>query len=95
MTSLCNQPVSQVLLAVEVADQASESVLRRKTRLYAQNGVGELWVVNVQDSDDRGHREPGPEGYRSVTVLAETEPFAPLFLPGHTLRGADVLPKSA
>lgn len=83
----------QVLLAVEVADKASDLVLRRKALLYAQNGVRELWVVNVARRTIELHRQPSEDGYRSVAVLAETEPFAPLFLADKTLQGSDILPK--
>ena len=83
----------QVLLAVEIADRASDAILRRKALLYAQDGVRELWIVNVERRTVEIHRGPSEDGYRSVAILAEHEPFAPLFLPDQTLRGADVLPK--
>ena len=84
----------QVLLAVEVADRASDRVLRKKARLYAREGVRELWIVDVQERHVELHREPGENGYRVVTILAETEPFAALFLPDQSLRGSDVLPRA-
>lgn len=83
----------QVSLAVEIADKASDRLLRIKTKLYAQGGVKELWIIDVQERRVELHREPGDDGYRVVTILAETEPFSPLFLPEHSLRGADVLPR--
>ena len=83
----------QIVLAIEVADQASEGVLRRKIVLYAQGGVRELWIVDVQGRRIELHREPGEDGYRVVTILAETEPFAPFFLPEQSLRGSDILPR--
>ncbi len=85
----------QVLLTVEIADKALDAVLRRKALLYAQNGVRELWIVNVERRTVELHRQPSEDGYRSVAVLAEMEPFAPLFLPGQTLRGAEILPKQS
>lgn len=89
-----DQPAgSQVVLVVEVADRGSDRRLREKARLYAQNGVRELWVVDVQERRIELHREGGESGYRVVTILAETEPFAPLFLPESTLKGAEILPR--
>lgn len=91
-----DQPTGdQILLAVEVDDQASDNVLRKKILLYAQGGVRELWVIDVQGRRIELHREPSENGYKVVAILAETEPFAPLFLPGQTLRGSDVLPRIA
>ena len=85
----------QVLLAVEGANQAAESARRRKLLLYARGGNHEAWVVDVQERRVEIHREPGADGYRVVTTLAETEPFTPLFLPEQTLRGSDILPRAS
>lgn len=83
----------QILLAVEVADRASDSVLRKKARLYARGGVRELWIVDVPERRVELHREPGEGGYRVITILAETEPFAPLFMSEESLRGSEILPR--
>ena len=84
----------QVVLAVEVADKAPARVLRIKRATYAQSGVQEFWIIDVKRRRVEMLREPGEEGYQAVTILAETEPFAPLFLPGQTLRGSDILPRA-
>lgn len=84
----------QVVLAVEVSDRASKRTLHDKVRLYAQGGVRELWIVDVQERRIEIHREPAENGYRVVTILAETEPFSPTFLSNGILRGSDILPRS-
>lgn len=85
----------QVVLAVEVADKASFRALWIKRTIYAQNGVRELWVVNVARRTIELHRQPSQDGYRSVALLAEHEPFAPLFLSAQALKISDILPKLA
>ena len=42
-------PLSSLALIVEVADSTLRNDLGRKARIYAREGVGEYWVVNVRD----------------------------------------------
>ena len=85
----------QTMLAVEVADRASERVLRLKVDAYGRGGVTELWVLDVKRRKLTVYREPGEGGYGSVVTLEPHESVSPLFLPEHMLRVSEVLPRTA
>jgi len=54
------------LLAVEIADSSLAYDLGRKARLYAEFGIGELWVVDVIDMAVTIHRDPADSAYASI-----------------------------
>jgi Uma2 family endonuclease len=56
-----------VLLAVEVADTTVRFDRLVKTRLYARTGIPELWLCLASDGAVEVHRDPGADGYASVT----------------------------
>lgn len=68
------------LLVVEVSRSSRSFDRGRKQRLYARTGIPEYWVLDLVDDCLFVHRDPAPEGYR--TVLREE-------------RGATVMPLHA
>ncbi|WP_306120194.1 MULTISPECIES: Uma2 family endonuclease [unclassified Roseitalea] len=54
------------LLAVEIADSSLAYDLGRKARLYAEFGIGELWVVDVNAMAVTIHRDPADGAYGSI-----------------------------
>jgi Uma2 family endonuclease len=80
-----------VLLLVEVADSSLRADRSVKLPLYAKSGVPEVWVVNLVDKVVEICRDPGPDGYRSVTPAGRGASLEPALLPGVALRAADVL----
>jgi Uma2 family endonuclease len=54
------------LLAIEIADSSLKYDLGRKARLYAEFGIGEVWVVDVNDLSATCHSQPSKDGYQSV-----------------------------
>lgn len=69
---------------VEIA-QASLSYDRRvKMPLYAQAGIPEGWLLDVAASRVYVHRDPSPDGYRTVTVRGG-QPLSPLAFPDFVL----------
>ena len=70
-----------VALLVEVADSSVDYDLGEKALLYAQAGIGDYWVVLVNDAAVVRHRTPAPEGYKDVTRLTGTDTLAPLAAP--------------
>ena len=64
-------------LVVEVSDSSLGYDLGRKALLYAGFGIAELWVIDAVKLETRIHREPGPEGYRSITDFASAEQLVP------------------
>lgn len=71
-----------VLLAVEVADSSLGYDLHRKPPIYAGFGVRELWVIDAPRRVAHVHREPTPEGYRSVEARPPDQRLEPVEAPG-------------
>lgn len=84
-------PVSAALV-VEVSDTSLEYDRTRKSRVYAQAGIAEYWIVNIVESVLEGHRDPGVQGYRSVSRLHAGETVLPLAATGAPVAVADLLP---
>jgi Uma2 family endonuclease len=64
-------------LVVEIADSSLGYDLGRKAALYASFGITELWVIDALRLVTRIHREPTPEGYRSITDLKAGDRLVP------------------
>ena len=72
--------VEQALLVAEVSISTRENDLTVKSRLYAQAGVPEYWVVEPETRKVIVHREPKPDGtWASITVLDGDAYVSPLF----------------
>jgi Uma2 family endonuclease len=65
-------PLASVALIVEVADTTLEYDLGPKALLYAQNGIPEYWVVDVQNKLIILHSKP----VRSMYSAIQTHEFA-------------------
>ncbi len=64
-------------LVVEVANSSLGYDLGRKAGLYAGFGITELWVIDAVKLNTRIHRDPGPDGYRSVADFARDQRLVP------------------
>jgi Uma2 family endonuclease len=82
-----------VLLLVEVADTTLEFDLGEKARLYARAGIYELWVADLERRAVHVCREPGEQGYGSVTRLTAPVLLRPLRLPDLELPAALLFPE--
>ncbi|MFB2917548.1 MULTISPECIES: Uma2 family endonuclease [Aerosakkonema] len=58
-----------VILLVEVADTTAESDRTVKIPLYAENGIVETWLVNINEQCVEVYREPSATGYQNVQVF--------------------------
>ena len=63
-------PLETVALIVEVSDTTLATDLGRKAKLYAQAGIPEYWVVDVEGCIVRQHRLPGESGYAEHRKIA-------------------------
>jgi Uma2 family endonuclease len=72
---------SDVLLLVEVADSSLEYDRQVKLPLYARANIPEVWVEDLVHDVVEVHRDPGPEGYRSVRLVRRGETIQPLAFP--------------
>ncbi|RYG48246.1 hypothetical protein EON79_05015 [bacterium] len=79
---------SQGLLAIEIAVTSQKGDLRWKRDLYAQGGLPEYWVIDVDTRRAFVHRRPIDGEYRSIEILHENDE-----LPGLGIPLGDVLPK--
>jgi Uma2 family endonuclease len=74
-----------VLLIIEVADTSLQYDRDVKVPLYAQAGIPEVWLVDLNGASITVHREPGPEGYRSVRVVRGDDRLNPEAFPEFVL----------
>ena len=56
---------AEVLLIVEIAGSSLEYDLGAKSRLYANAGIRQYWVLNLDSNELMDHREPATDGYHS------------------------------
>jgi len=70
-----------VFLIVEVADTSLESDRREKVPLYAEAGIGEVWIVNLRDGCVEVYTEPSGDGYEGIRILRKGSAIAPKAFP--------------
>lgn len=80
-SGLAGLAAATALLVVEIADTSLGYDLGRKAALYAAFGVAELWVVDAVRLETCVHRDPAPNGYRSVAVVATDRRVVPTAVP--------------
>ena len=80
------------LLVIEVADTSLEHDRQVKVPLYARAGIPEVWLVELAgDRIAAVHRDPGPEGYHDVSVVARGDTLSAVSIPGLELQADDIL----
>ena len=79
-----------VLLVVEVSDSSISRDLKIKAPLYARFGVREYWVIDAETHETHIHRDPGSDGYASLTTHARTELLTPLLVTALAVRLSDL-----
>ena len=82
---------ADIFLVVEVADTSLAYDRRTKARIYAQAGIPEYWVHNINQDILIVLRDPTQEGYRSVTQLGRGDRIALLAFPDRELAVSDLL----
>jgi Uma2 family endonuclease len=84
---------ADVLMLIEVSDSSLDRDLDLKAPLYAETGIVEYWIVNLDGQAVLVHRGPRPDGtWAAVTTHARGETLAVTALPGVAVAVADVLP---
>ena len=69
---------ADILLIIEVADTSQDYDRDQKLPAYARAGIQETWLALLGDGALEVHRDPGPDGYRSVKRFARGETIRPL-----------------
>jgi Uma2 family endonuclease len=84
---------ADVRLIIEVADTTFERERDEKGPLYAENGIPEYWIIDLNSDTVLVHRDPQPEGaWANVITRHRGETLDMAALPGVTLAVADILP---
>jgi Uma2 family endonuclease len=69
------------LLVVEVAESSLSYDRKVKMHLYAEAGIPESWLVDVNSKTLFVYRRPSPEGYRDVRAYRRGESVSPEAFP--------------
>lgn len=83
---------SEVYLIIEVADSSLKYDREIKSKLYAQSGIADYWVLDVIDRKLHMFREPTQEGYQSEVILSQEASISPLQFPTLVIALQDILP---
>ncbi len=89
-----NAAAKDVLLAMEVADTTVKYDRDIKFPRYAENGIPEAWLIDLENNRVEIHTEPGANGYRLIRVLhrgdvAESTVFEDLKIPVDDILGSE------
>ena len=80
-----------VLLLIEVADSSLQLDRSQKLPLYAREGIGEVWLVNLIDDTVEVLRRPEHGVYRDQSVAQRGTELSPLALPDLRVRVDDLI----
>ncbi len=83
----------EVFLLVEVSDSSVDRDRDEKAPLYAENGIPEYWIIDLDSDTVLVHRGPRPDGTWAATDARRRGDTLDLItLSGVTVAVADVLP---
>jgi Uma2 family endonuclease len=74
------------LLAIEIADSSLTYDLGRKAKLYAEFGIKELWVVDVNMMTITVHIVPGQSGYGTISANVAADVLKPICVKDFSIR---------
>jgi Uma2 family endonuclease len=80
-----------VLLLIEVADTTLATDRGVKMPLYAEAGIREVWLVDLESGHVVVHLEPGPAGYREIRTAGRGQSLQPVALPDLALTVDEIL----
>lgn len=72
---------ADTFVVIEVSDSSLRMDLRVKIPIYAQQGIPEVWVVDIDGKRILVHTEPIDGGYRKVRTAHVGDVLTPLELP--------------
>ena len=81
-----------ILLLIEVSDSSLKYDHETKLPLYAESGIREVWIVDLQHDEVESHREAGSNGYRIVHRFLPGDSLAPTALPDLELQANRIVP---
>ncbi|WP_395088041.1 Uma2 family endonuclease [Armatimonas sp.] len=86
------QPGSEdIRLLIEASSTTLRDDLTLKAALYAQSGIQEYWVLDLENRRLHVHRNPTSSGWGAIQNLGETEQITPLSAPQASISIAQLL----
>ncbi|MCL5291838.1 MAG: Uma2 family endonuclease [Actinobacteria bacterium] len=82
---------TDVYLLVEICDSSAEPDRRVKVPLYAQYGIPQVWLLDLEQQIITIYTEPMSDGYRTARVARRGEQVAPSAFPDRVLPVAEIL----
>ena len=82
---------SEVYLIIEVADTTLRTDLGIKANLYAQSGIADYLVLDVNDRQLHVFREPSQDGYQSRVIIGDDGSISPLQFPDFSFMVREML----
>lgn len=76
---------AEVYLIIEVADSSFKYDCDIKGKIYAQAGIRDYWLLDVNERQLHVFREPTQQGYQSEVIFAEDGIVSPLQFPSITI----------
>ncbi len=80
-----------VYVLMEIADASLDFDREQKLPAYGRAGIGEAWIVNLNEATIEVYREPHFTGYASKTVLRAGDKAAPQAFPDAVVEVAGLL----
>lgn len=80
-----------VLLLIEVSDSTLRKDRNLKSKLYAEAGIQEYWIVNVNDARVEVYRRPHGDRFQSLETYAVGEDVSPIAMPQVKLNVVDIV----
>lgn len=82
----------EVYLVIEVADSSLSKDQETKARIYAQAGIADYWILDINQRQLFVLRSPNQNGYQSEFMLTENANISPLRFPTLSVAIQDILP---
>lgn len=82
----------RAFLLVEASDSSLLKDRKIKAPLYAASRVQEYWILDLDAGEVEVHRDPGPEGYRSITRHGKSATLSLLAFPDVQIAVSSFLP---
>lgn len=83
---------NEVFLLIEVADTTLESDRKQKAPLYAQAGIIDYWILDVNQYKVYVFREPNLAGYNQQFILDENATFSLIAFPEIAVQISQMFP---
>lgn len=80
-----------VLLLIEVADTSMRRDRILKLRIYANAGIAECWIVDINGSSVEAYTEPVDDGYAKRLVARGGDRLSPTAFPDINVGAAEIL----